>query len=220
MIELLSSSAFYIVNKKLANILGINSALLLADLISKKDYFDQEYYPHNDWFFNTEENIKRDTNLTGYQQRECTKKLIKYDLIEMKLIGIPAKKHFKINEQKVLELLDCKNLKNLNTTNDIKTIITNNNTVITRRIKFVEEVYLVTDISDDIKKEFCDYWCELNKSQTKMKYEMQKTWELNLRLRNWIKNNEKWNNVAMPNNNYKNKLDQQLSEYKKGLDLL
>ena len=57
-----------------------------------------------------------------------------------------------------------------------------------------------------------------------MKYEMQKTWELNLRLRNKNygkrKRNEKWNNVAMPNNNYKNKLDQQLSEYKKGLDLL
>lgn len=35
---------------------------------------------------------------------------------------------------------------------------------------------------------FFDYWGELNKSETKMRYEMQKTWEVNLRLATWAKN--------------------------------
>lgn len=35
---------------------------------------------------------------------------------------------------------------------------------------------------------FFDYWSELNKSGTKMRYEMQKTWEVNLRLATWAKN--------------------------------
>ena len=35
---------------------------------------------------------------------------------------------------------------------------------------------------------FFDYWRELNKSETKMRYEMQKTWEVNLRLATWAKN--------------------------------
>lgn len=32
---------------------------------------------------------------------------------------------------------------------------------------------------------FFDYWTETNKTQTKMRFEQQKTWDLNLRLRNW-----------------------------------
>ena len=32
---------------------------------------------------------------------------------------------------------------------------------------------------------FFDYWSELNKSGSKMRYEMQKTWEVNLRLATW-----------------------------------
>lgn len=35
---------------------------------------------------------------------------------------------------------------------------------------------------------FFNYWSELNKSETKMRCEMQKTWEINLRLATWAKN--------------------------------
>lgn len=35
---------------------------------------------------------------------------------------------------------------------------------------------------------FFNYWSELNKSETKMRCEMQKTWEVNLRLATWAKN--------------------------------
>ena len=32
---------------------------------------------------------------------------------------------------------------------------------------------------------FFDYWSELNKSETKMRYELEKTWELSKRLATW-----------------------------------
>lgn len=40
----------------------------------------------------------------------------------------------------------------------------------------------------DVLRKFYDYWREPNKSKTKMRFEMQKTWDLNLRLKNWASN--------------------------------
>jgi len=42
-------------------------------------------------------------------------------------------------------------------------------------------------------KEFFDYWSELNKSGTKMRWEIQQTFEISKRLANWIKNENKFN---------------------------
>lgn len=36
--------------------------------------------------------------------------------------------------------------------------------------------------------DFFDYWSEWNKSKTKMKFQMQKTWDLNRRLKRWVSN--------------------------------
>lgn len=40
--------------------------------------------------------------------------------------------------------------------------------------------------------EFIDYWTEKNISGKKMKFEMQKTFDIKRRLARWIKNNEEW----------------------------
>lgn len=39
---------------------------------------------------------------------------------------------------------------------------------------------------------FYDYWSEPNKSKTKLKYQLQKTWDINLRLKTWFRNSEEW----------------------------
>ena len=111
--HLLSSSAFLIVNKKLAKQVGLKEAVLLADLISKEEYFIANGMTDG-WFFNTEANIEKDTTLTAYQQRKCLKELKKHQLIEVKRKGIPAKQYFKINEQLVVKFLN--NLKGSNST--------------------------------------------------------------------------------------------------------
>ena len=44
----------------------------------------------------------------------------------------------------------------------------------------------------DLLKDFYHYWSEINKSKTKMRFEMQKTWDLKGRLRTWKINAEKF----------------------------
>ena len=118
--RLLSSSAFLIVNKQLAKQVGLKGAVLLADLISKEEYFIANGMTDG-WFFNTEANIERDTTLTSYQQRKCLKTLKKYEIIETKRKGIPAKQYFKINEANLLNILSCEETEGLvvNKLNDL-----------------------------------------------------------------------------------------------------
>lgn len=103
--HLLSSTAFIVLNKELARQVGLKAAILLADLISKEDYFIAQGMTDG-WFFNTEANIQADTTLTPYQQRKSIKELKKHQLIEVKRMGIPAKQFFKINEELVVKFLD------------------------------------------------------------------------------------------------------------------
>ena len=187
--HLLSSTAFIVLNKELARKVGLKGAVLLADLISKEEYFIANGMA-NGWFFNTEDNIEKDTTLTPYQQRNTLKKLIEQGFLETKRIGIPAKKHFKINEDQVMKLLNNLSLIKSTTINKNKEIRIINNISI-RELKFINEVSLLNyDVT--LKKEFCDYWTEPNKSNTKMKWELCKTWKTELRLKTWATNQKKW----------------------------
>ena len=62
-----------------------------------------------------------------------------------------------------------------------------------RKEKFKQEIANYKDnYSSDILKQFFLYWVEPNKSKTKMRYELEKTWDTNLRLQRWDKNNSKF----------------------------
>ena len=206
--HLLSSSAFLIVNKHIAKEIGLKATILLSDLISKEQYFE------DDWFFNTESNITQDTTLTPYQQRNALKTLLKYQIIEVKRMGVPAKKHFKINEEQVIKLLNNKLSKNLTTNNKNKVIKINNKDLLKGR--FGEEVSCLSaeiGLSIEDANDFLLYWTELNRSGTKMRFELQKTWETKRRLQTWLKNSKKFNKST-------SKIDKQLDEYLKGKELL
>ena len=228
--HLLSSSAFLIVNKKLAKQVGLKGAVLLADLISKEEYFIANGMTDG-WFFNTEANIERDTTLTSYQQRKVLKTLKKYQIIETKRKGIPAKQYFKINEANLLKILSCEETKqlvvnklndlsetNLTTINKNKEIRITNKDISIRELKFINDVSLF-DYDKNILDSFTDYWTEPNKSNTKMKFELQQTWSTNLRLKTWAANQKKWDK---PKSNPKSmsKLDAQINEWQKAKELL
>lgn len=40
---------------------------------------------------------------------------------------------------------------------------------------------------------FFQYWTEPNKSKTKLRYEMEKTWDISRRLANWARNEKSFN---------------------------
>ena len=214
--HLLSSTAFIVLNKELARQVGLKEAVLLADLISKEEYFISKGMTDG-WFFNTEANIEADTTLNPYHQRKCLKTLKKYEIIQTKRMGIPAKQYFKINEEQVLQILNNLLVKDCTTINKNKEIIINNN-ISNRRNDFVFEV-LTFDYKESILNGFIDYWTEPNKSNTKMKFELNKTWQTELRLKTWVANQKKWDK---PKSNIKtmSKLDAQINEWQKAKELL
>jgi hypothetical protein len=229
MIELLSSSAYLIVNKDLSHKVGLQAAALLADLITKQLYFEAEHGTV-DYFFNTVENIQKDTTLSAYQQRAAVAILKRYKLIDTKRKGIPAKKYFKVNAEQVMQFLNYKDLSSLNTTNNNNKINNNNNTtnipgLELRKAKFLEEAFLSNGdkqingysiLAEEDLKEFCNYWTEPNRSKTKLNFELQRTWSMDLRIKNWARNIKNWGRK----DKVKGKIDAQIDEYNKGKEYL
>jgi len=132
--HLLSSTAYLVVNKQLARQVGLKAVVLLADLISKENYFIIKGTIKEGWFFNTSKNIERDTTLTNYQQKKAIKKLEEIGFIETSLKGMPATLHFKILENKISTYLKTsfketskQDLKKLKTNKNKEIIITNKN---------------------------------------------------------------------------------------------
>lgn len=59
-------------------------------------------------------------------------------------------------------------------------------TLPTRKQEFYDQVAEFKDLyQKELLRKFFDYWTELNPSGTKMKFELQKTWELSKRLTTW-----------------------------------
>ena len=65
------------------------------------------------------------------------------------------------------------------------------NNISIRELNFINQVSLL-EYDVELKKEFCDYWTEKNTSKTKMKFELERTFDVNLRLKRWCKNNKSW----------------------------
>lgn len=70
-----------------------------------------------------------------------------------------------------------------------------------RKNNFKEElkIYLDNPYSKDLLNNFYMYWTESNKSQTKMRYEQEKTFEIRLRLQRWAAND--FNKPSQNNDN-------------------
>jgi hypothetical protein len=65
------------------------------------------------------------------------------------------------------------------------------------RIVFIEKIQkdfyqsltpFVKEFGRDVLREFYEYWSEPNKSKTKIKFQLEKTWDTRLRLLRWVKN--------------------------------
>tara|TARA_R100001082_G_scaffold35561_1_gene18551 strand:+ start:4825 stop:5499 length:675 start_codon:yes stop_codon:yes gene_type:complete len=216
--HLLSSTAFLVVNKRLIKRVGLKASVLLADLISKEQYFIDNNMLIDGYFYNTSENIERDTTLSRHMQSVAIKILKDKGFIETKLQGIPATLHFKIFDDKITNFLKTSCQKN--TKLDLKKLKTNNNKqiknkkdIITREQEFTEKVFM-SNLSSEVCQDFVDYWTERNKSGTKMKFEMQKTFDIKRRLSRWVKNETKWNTTKT------SKIDKQLDSYQKAINII
>ena len=209
--HLLSSSAYLVVNKRLARQVGLKAVVLLADLISKENYFIQNGTIKEGWFFNTSKNIERDTTLTNYQQKKAIKKLEEIGFIETSLKGMPATLHFKILENKILTYLNTSFKET--SKQDLKKLETNKNKEIriTNKPLFVDEVFSY-DYPKEMLQEFYDYWSEPSKTG-KLRKDMQKTWCTSRRLKTWAKRSKQYNKGT-------SKIDKQLDSYQKAIQII
>lgn len=97
--KLLMSSGSLVINKQLAHALGLEAAIMYSELLSKIDYFDERGELTEDReFFNTIEDMEKDTTLSEYQQKKAIKILQDLNLIRVKVKGLPARRYFWINE--------------------------------------------------------------------------------------------------------------------------
>ena len=97
---------------------------------------------------------------------------------------------------------------------DNKTRINIKKDIIFRKKEFESKVSLF-DYDTKLKIEFCDYWTEQNQKGTKMRFEMQKTFDINLRLKRWINNNQKWNKK-----NQNSKIQNSISAHEKAMQIV
>jgi uncharacterized protein YdaU (DUF1376 family) len=74
------------------------------------------------------------------------------------------------------------------------------NKVNKRVIEFKNSINQIEGVNNNDKDNFFLYWSELNKSGTKQKFELEKTWDLNRRLKRWSNSsfNKKENGIKFP----------------------
>ena len=206
--HLLSSTAFLVLNKGLAKSIGLKEAVLLADLISKEEYFIANGMTDG-WFFNTEANIEADTTLTPFQQRKCVKTLKKLKIIEVKRKGIPAKQYFKINEQQVMQFLN-----NLSSTK-CKTINKN------KEIRIINKYFNKPTVLD--VKNYCDERQNNIDPEAFIAFYESKGWMIGKnKMKDWKQAIITWEKreYKKPKTQTMSKIDAQLNEYLKGKEYL
>lgn len=108
---ILNSEPFLRISKKMIRLIGIEPAIFLSDLDSKKKYFNKKNQLKKGWFFNTQENRKIDTGIPYHHQTKILKILVGKKLIDVKREGLPARQYFKINYKNIAKLLRKKEKK-------------------------------------------------------------------------------------------------------------
>jgi|TARA_R110001583_G_scaffold19506_1_gene76288 hypothetical protein len=204
--HLLSSSAFVVLNKELARQVGLKEAILLADLISKEEYFIANGMTDG-WFFNTEANIEKDTTLTPYQQRKCLKNLKTNLVLETKRMGIPAKQYFKINEQQVIKLLNNLSATNLTSINKNK------------EIRIINKLFTIPTISE------VEVYCLERKNNIEaesfINFYDSKGWMVGKnKMKDWRACIRTWEMREKKKPMKTSKIDSQINEYLKGKEYL
>ena len=197
------------------NRLKANTKLMYAEITALCD-MNSECFASNSYFANLYGKSK--TSISNW-----ISELVKYKYISLRFTYKEGTKEI---DNRYIKIIKGGIEENLNTPykKTVKSNTTSNNNtnininISNRRNDFVFEV-LSFDYDESILNGFIDYWTEPNKSNTKMKFELNKTWKTELRLKTWATNQKKWDK---PKSNPKSmsKLDAQINEWQKAKELL
>lgn len=112
-ISLLASRNYIVLNKELARQIGLEESILLGELASEYEYWLNREELEDGYFYSTVDNIQENTTLSEYKQRAGLNKLKDFNIVDIKIKGMPAKRYIKINEEEVIKLFSTKMFKNL-----------------------------------------------------------------------------------------------------------
>lgn len=99
--QLLMASNFYILNKYLVKTLGIETAFFLTALVEA----DEILADKNGWFYQTIPQIEKMTGLTKHKQTNCINELLILGILLQENKGMPMKRYFKLDYEKIAKLL-------------------------------------------------------------------------------------------------------------------
>ena len=86
---------------------------------------------------------------------------------------------------------------------------------INNRKRIFESHVSKLDFDTQLKIEFVNYWTEQNHSKTKMRFELERTWDLNRRLKRWVSNSKNWNKSSQ-----NSKVKQTLNSHQKAKEMI
>ena len=97
------------VNRPLAHALGVNAAILYGALLGKHLYYLQhDMLKEDGWFYSTIADLQESTSLTRRQQERGIDTLVKAELIETSVKGLPARRYFRIIERTLENVVNDK----------------------------------------------------------------------------------------------------------------
>lgn len=114
LVSLIASNNYIVVNKQLARAFGLEEAVILGELASEMEYWQQRGELKDGYFYSTIENVKESTTLSDKRQRSALNALKEAGIIDVKLAGLPAKRYIRINEKQLAQILlnsSCENSK-------------------------------------------------------------------------------------------------------------
>ena len=107
--QLLMSSSYFVLNKQIVKAIGIEAGFLLTTLIEASDGLANE----DGWFYKTSPSLEEETGFSNHKQSKIIEELTKLGILDQENKGMPMKRYFRINFQKIEELVFKKELKNL-----------------------------------------------------------------------------------------------------------
>jgi len=160
--QLLLSNNYWVINKDLVQLLGIEATFLLSNFAEA----EQIMLYKDGWFYQTSETVEKVTTLTRYRQDNAIKKLVEMNILEQANKGMPMKRYFKIN----YDVLTTKFVRNqqprlLEISNQgCKKTATSKERINKERIN-KEKHSCKSDEKEKDLKDFIDYWNDFNITQ-------------------------------------------------------
>jgi hypothetical protein len=111
----LNHQAYGTYSRALAKEIGLAPAVLLSEFVEKRHYHmgrgeliaDPKH--GNDWIYHTIEVVEERTGIHRKEQESALKKLSDLNFIEVKVFGLPARRHFRLNEEAILSYFSLSN---------------------------------------------------------------------------------------------------------------